>query len=113
MDTKCHLQNCLDRVKTKLVARNEPNRGKVYPTRPSLCMSGEKVRTMKITTSKTKKNIEKVGDDHYKSDQNVEKGKDQNIESVHLFSIKVIRTSKFKKIRTSKVTYLWCFAFLT
>ena len=35
--------------------------------------------------SKTKKNIKKVGDDHYiekiyKSDQNVEKGKDQNIE---------------------------------
>ena len=35
--------------------------------------------------SKTKKNIEKVGDDHYikkiyKRDQNVEKGKDQNIE---------------------------------
>ena len=35
--------------------------------------------------SKTKKNIEKVGDDHYiekiyKSDQNVEKGKDQNVE---------------------------------
>jgi hypothetical protein len=43
MDTKCHLQNCLDRVKTKLVARNGPNRGKVYPTRPSLCMSGGKL----------------------------------------------------------------------
>jgi hypothetical protein len=45
----------------------------------------EKVRTTNFTTSKTKKNIEKVGDDHYiekiyKSDQNVEKGKDQNIE---------------------------------
>ncbi len=26
---------------------------------------GEKVRTTKITTSKTKKNIEKFGDDHY------------------------------------------------
>jgi hypothetical protein len=25
----------------------------------------EKVRTMNFTTSKTKKNIEKVGDDHY------------------------------------------------
>ena len=42
------------------------------------------IRTTKITTSKTKKNIEKVGDDHYfekiyKRDQNVEKGKDQNI----------------------------------
>ena len=46
----------------------------------------EKVRTTKITTSKTKKNIEKVGDDHYiekiyKSDQNIEIQKDQNIES--------------------------------
>jgi hypothetical protein len=45
----------------------------------------EKVRTTNFTTSKTKKNIEKVGDDHYikkiyKRDQNVEKGKDQNIE---------------------------------
>jgi hypothetical protein len=26
---------------------------------------GEKVRTAKITTSKTKKNIKKFGDDHY------------------------------------------------
>ena len=60
----------------------------------------EKVRTTKITTSKTKKNSENSVDD-------------QNVESVHLFSIKVIRTSKFKKIRTSKVTYLWRFAFLT
>jgi hypothetical protein len=46
----------------------------------------EKVRTTKITTSKTKKNIEKVGDDHYiekiyKSDQNIEIQKDQNIKS--------------------------------
>ena len=45
----------------------------------------EKVRTTKISTSKTKKNIEKFGDDHYikklhYSDQNVEKEKDQNIE---------------------------------
>jgi len=45
----------------------------------------EKVRTTNFTTSKTKKNIEKVGDDHYiekiyKRDQNVEKGKDQIIE---------------------------------
>ncbi len=44
----------------------------------------EKVRTTNFTMSKTKKNIEKVGDDHYiekiyKSDQNVKKGKDQNI----------------------------------
>ncbi len=59
-------------------------------------IQGEKVRTTKITTSKTKKNIEKVGDDHYiekiyKSDQNIE----------------------IQKIRTSKVTYLWRFAFLT
>ena len=47
---------------------------------------GEKVRTTNFTTSKTKKNIEKVGDDHYiekiyKSDQNIEIQKDQNIES--------------------------------
>ena len=46
----------------------------------------EKVRTTNFTTSKTKKNIEKVGDDHYiekiyKSDQNIETQKDQNIES--------------------------------
>jgi hypothetical protein len=46
----------------------------------------EKVRTTNFTTSKTKKNIEKVGDDHYiekiyKSDQNIEIQKDQNIES--------------------------------
>jgi hypothetical protein len=46
----------------------------------------EKVRTTKITMSKTKKNIEKVGDDHYiekiyKSDQKIEIQKDQNIES--------------------------------
>ncbi len=45
----------------------------------------EKVRTTNFTTSKTKKNIEKFGDDHnieklYKRDQNVEKGKDQNVE---------------------------------
>ncbi len=68
---------------------------------------GEKVRTTNFTMSKTKKNIEKFGDDHYiekiyKSDQNVEKGKDQNIESVHLFSIKVIRMSKIENIN-----YLW------
>jgi hypothetical protein len=46
----------------------------------------EKVRTTNFTTSKTKKNIKKVGDDHYiekiyKSDQNIEIQKDQNIES--------------------------------
>ncbi len=45
-----------------------------------------KGQNYKITTSKTKKNIEKVGDDHYieniyKSDQNIEIQKDQNIES--------------------------------
>jgi hypothetical protein len=50
---------------------------------------GGKVRTTKITTSKTKKNIEKI--------QN-----HQNIESVHLFSIKVIRMSKIENIN-----YLW------
>ena len=49
----------------------------------------EKVRTTKITTSKTKKNSENSVDD-------------QNVESVHLFSIKVIRTSKIKNIN-----YLW------
>ncbi len=46
----------------------------------------EKVRTTNFTKSKTKKNIEKVGDDHYiekiyKIDQNIEIQKDQNIES--------------------------------
>ncbi len=45
----------------------------------------EKVRTTNFTTSKTKKNIEKLADDHnieklYWSDQDVKKGKDQNIE---------------------------------
>jgi hypothetical protein len=39
----------------------------------------EKVRTTNFTTSKTKKNIKKVGDNHYikkiyKRDQNVKKG---------------------------------------
>ena len=48
--------------------------------------SGEKVTTTNFTTSKTKKNIKKFGDDHYiekiyKSDQNIEIQKDQNIES--------------------------------
>ncbi len=46
----------------------------------------EKVRTMKITTSKTKKNSENSVDDQniekiYKSDQNIKIQKDQNIES--------------------------------
>jgi hypothetical protein len=53
------------------------------------CLMWEKVRTTKITTSKTKKNSENSVDD-------------QNVESVHLFSIKVIRTSKIKNIN-----YLW------
>ena len=49
--------------------------------------TGEKVTTTNFTTSKTKKNIEKFGDDHnieklYERDQNVKKGKDQNIKSV-------------------------------
>ena len=53
----------------------------------------EKVRTTNFTMSKTKKNIEKVGDDHYiekiyKSGQNVKKGKDQNIKKL------IITTSK-------------------
>ncbi len=44
----------------------------------------EKVRTTNFTTSKTKKNIKKFGDNHnieklYKRDQNVKKGKDQNV----------------------------------
>ena len=76
----------------------------------------EKVRTTNFTMSKTKKNIEKVGDDHYiekiyKSDQNVKKGKDQNIEK------RIITTSKRvdhyyenhnvkKNERTSKVSVL-------
>ena len=53
------------------------------------CLFWGKVRTTKIRTSKTKKNIEKI--------QN-----HQNIENVHLFSIKVIRTSKIENIN-----YLW------
>ena len=51
------------------------------------------IRTTKITTSKTKKNIEKFGDNHnieklHYSDQNVKKEKDQNIEKP------IITTSK-------------------
>ncbi len=51
------------------------------------------IRTMKITTSKTKNNIENFGDDHnieklHYSDQNVKKEKDQNIEKP------IITTSK-------------------
>ncbi len=46
----------------------------------------EKVRTTKITTSKTKKNSKNSVDDQniekiYKSDQNIEIQKDQNIKS--------------------------------
>ena len=55
----------------------------------------EKVRTTKISTSKTKKNIEKFGDDHYikklhYSDQNVEKEKDQNIKKPKITTSKLV-----------------------
>ncbi len=55
----------------------------------------EKVRTTKISTSKTKKNIEKFGDDHYikklhYSDQNVENEKDQNIEKPKITTSKLV-----------------------
>jgi hypothetical protein len=53
-----------------------------------------KVRTKKITTLKTKKNIEKI--------QN-----HQNIESVHLFSIKVIRMCENLKYQLPMAYYLW------
>jgi hypothetical protein len=51
------------------------------------------IRTRKITTSKTKKNIEKFGDDHnikklHYSDQNVEKEKDQNIKKPIITTLK-------------------------
>ncbi len=67
----------------------------------------EKVRTTNFTTSKTKKNIEKVGDDHYiekiyKSDQNVKKEKIRTSKSQRrkeLITTTKITTSK----RTSKV----------
>ena len=50
---------------------------------------------MKITMSKTKKNIEKFGDDHYieklhYSDQNVKKEKDQNIKKPIITKSKVV-----------------------
>ncbi len=55
----------------------------------------EKVRTTNFTTSKTKKNIEKVANHHnvkkvYKKDQNVEKGKDQNIEKPKITTSKLV-----------------------
>ncbi len=54
----------------------------------------EKVRTTKITTSKTKKNIEKFGDDHY-----IENGflVDHNIKNHCLFSSSLIRKSERRK----------------
>jgi hypothetical protein len=53
----------------------------------------EIIRTTKITTSKTKKNIKKFGDDHnikklHYSHQNVEKEKDQNIEKPIITTLK-------------------------
>ncbi len=70
----------------------------------------EKVRTTNFTTSKTKKNIEKVGDDHYikkiyRSDQNVEKGKDQNIEMCPLVDHYDITTTTKKDFRRCDFTY--------
>ncbi len=57
--------------------------------------SREKVRTTKITTSKTKKNIKKFGDYHYieklhYSYQNVKKEKDQNIEKPKITTSKLV-----------------------
>jgi hypothetical protein len=72
---------------------------------------------MNFTTSKTKKNIEKFGDDHnieklYERDQNVKKGKDQNIKSVfwvhhyydknQTFDVLILPMAS-KKITTSKI----------
>jgi hypothetical protein len=77
-----------------------------------LCtLNWEKVRTTNFTTSKTKKNIKKVGDDHYiekiyKSDQNVEKGKDQNIEMCPLVDHYYdITTTTKKDFRHCDFTY--------
>ena len=55
----------------------------------------EKVRTTNFTTSKFKKNVEKIAIDHYiekiyNSDQNVESEKDQNIESENITTSKVV-----------------------
>ena len=60
----------------------------------ALLFKGEKVRTTKITTSKTKKNIEKFGDDHY-----IENGflVDHNIENHCLFSSSLLRKSARRK----------------
>jgi hypothetical protein len=60
----------------------------------SLGFEREKVRTTKITTSKTKKNIEKFGDDHY-----IENGflVDHNIENHCLFSSSLLRKSERRK----------------
>ncbi len=70
-----HVQNCTFKLCVCVYANS-------YTSFKSLFR--EKVRTTNFTMSKTKKNIEKVGDDHnieklYKRDQNVKKGKDQNV----------------------------------
>jgi len=55
----------------------------------------EKVTTTNFTTSKFKKNVEKIAIDHYikkiyNSNQNVESEKDQNIESENITTSKVV-----------------------
>jgi hypothetical protein len=72
--------------------------------------NGEKVRTTKIRTSKTKKNSENSVDDQnvemvFLVDQNVEKVKDQNIEKnvkIKTFDV-LILPMDLKPIRTSKI----------
>jgi hypothetical protein len=80
----------------RIIARNDIQAGRQADAKYNLVRNlflvsylptyREKVRTTNFTTSKTKKNIEKVGDNHYiekiyKSDQNIQIQKDQNIES--------------------------------
>jgi hypothetical protein len=72
----------------------------------SLLVFREKVRTTKITTSKTKKNIEKFGDDHY-----IEMCPlvDHYYDKKKTFDI-VILPMASKKITMSKIflsNYLW------
>ena len=74
--------------------------------------TGEKVRTTNFTTSKFKKSVGKVGDNHYikkiyKSDQNVEKGKVQNIEMWPLVDhyYDITTTTKKKDFRRCDFTY--------
>ena len=88
----------------------------------------EKVRTTNFTTLKTKKNIKKVGDDHYikkiyKSDQNIKSQKDQNVENVfwvdHYYDITTTTKKDFRRcdftygvkkdqnVKNKNINYLW------